>query len=361
MLANNRAWYLMARTLSNEASIEERRELQSLLQDDSHLQQQFSVLKDFWTPSQKNELQSALQTERLLVKAKLHEQKYHTAKTGVQKYLRFNKVSLAVAASIITIIVVGFFVFQSNSRSTQLVSKAVAVDSVITPNGNRSQLLLPDGSRVWLNSGSTLRYYAFSGNTREVELVGEAYFDVVKMPEKPFIVHAEGVNIKVLGTAFNVRCYPEDKNIEATLLHGAISVTHKNDPDKKTIFLKPNQKLSISKTFTLAGNSVNHVPYNVDDLDSTIQPAQLLETAWVYNRLEFKNSDFRTLASKMERWYNVKIVFADENVQQLRFVGSFEKETVKEALSALQSVADFSYEIKNTEINIHSSDKNSLQ
>jgi transmembrane sensor len=354
MLANNRAWYLMARNLSNEASPEERRELQLLLQEDRHLQQQFSILKDFWIPTQAQDLQTALKTERLLVKAKMQEQKNHSPKTGMLRYFPLSRSGWAVAASIITLIAVGFFIFRPNS-SAQVVDQILAVDSVSIPNGNRSQLLLPDGSRVWLNSGSTLRYQAFSGKTREVELIGEAYFDVVKMPGKPFIVHAEGINIKVLGTSFNVRCYPEDKNIEATLLHGAIAVTHRDDPGKKTIFLKPNQKLSISKMFTQTGNSGSFIPYNVNDLDSTIQPARLLETAWVYNRLEFKNADFKTLAIKMERWYNVKIVLADEAVQQLRFVGSFEKETVSEALSALQSVADFSYEIKNNEINIQSS------
>jgi transmembrane sensor len=354
MLANNRAWYLMARTLSNEASTEERRELQSLLQEDRHLQQQFSILKDFWIPTQEQDLQSTLKSERLLAKAKMQEQRHHSPKTKMLRYFQLSRPVWTIAASILTIVVAGFFLLQPNSP-TQYAEQVVAVDSIITPNGNRSQLLLPDGSRVWLNSGSTLRYHSFSGKTREVELIGEAYFDVVKMPEKPFIVHAEGVNIKVLGTSFNVRCYPEDKNIEATLLHGAISVTHKNDPGKKTILLKPNQKLSISKIFTLTNNSTIDIPYSVDDLDSTVQPTQLVETAWVYNRLEFKNTDFRTLAAKMERWYNVKIVFADENVQQLRFVGSFEKETVEEALSALKLVADFSYETKNNEINIHSS------
>lgn len=352
MLANNRAWYLMARTLSNEASIEERTELQLLLQEDASLQQRFSILKDLWVPSQTDDLQASLKSARLLAKAKLQEQENHSAK-GRWKYLPLNRSAWAVAASII-IIAVAFYIFRPGA-SSQIAEQITPTDSIITSNGNRSQLLLPDGSRVWLNSGSILRYQNFSGKTREVELIGEAYFDVVRMPEKPFIVHAEGVNIKVLGTSFNVRCYPEDNNIEATLLHGAIAVTHKDDPGKKMILLKPNQKLSISKMFTLKGSSDSFVPYNVDDLDSTVQPAQLIETAWVYNRLEFKNSDFRTLAVQMERWYNVRIVFGDKAVQELRFVGSFEKETVTEALSALQLVASFSYEIKNNEINIHSS------
>lgn len=356
MLANNRAWYLMARTLSKEASTEERIELQSLLQEDLHLQQQFSILKDFWIPAQADDVHSSSESERLLARAKMQEQKLqYPSKIKMLRSFHLSKRTWAVAASIIIIITAGFFLLPPATH-TQDASQAVAIDSIITPNGNRSQLLLPDGSRVWLNSGSTLRYHAFSGKTREVELIGEAYFDVVKMPEKPFIVHAEGVNIKVLGTAFNVRCYPEDKEIEATLLHGAISVTHKNDPEEKPILLKPNQKLSISKMFTGSSNSNFVIPYNVDELDTTIQPAQLIETAWVYNRLEFNNTDFRTLAAKMERWYNVKIVFADKDVQQLRFVGSFEKETVREALSALQLVANFSYDIKNKEINIHSSE-----
>jgi transmembrane sensor len=355
MLAQNRAWYLMARTLSNEASEPEKAELQLILQQDEYLQQQYSMLQQFWTPSSK-ELHSTYHPEALLRKAKEQELEAGSFDITKRNFLP-KRIRWAVAASLFAVMAVGYFIIQKRSTPTAVINTVVYTDSISTANGNRSQLILPDGSRVWLNSGSSLRYQDFKGKTREVQLVGEAYFDVVKMKDKPFIVHAEGVNIRVLGTMFNVRCYPGETNIETTLLHGAVSVTHKDDPRKKAILLAPNQKLTISKSFFQANKQFDQPEklYEVKYLDTTVQPAHLQETAWVYNRLEFKNIDFKTLAEKMERWYNVNIVFKDTAVQQLRFVGSFEKETAEEALIALQLVADFRFEIRSDEIQIRSS------
>jgi transmembrane sensor len=354
MLAKNRAWYLMARSLSKEASETEKAELQSLLQQNEHTQQQYAMLHELWTPSLSLDTQSGQKFEDVLRKARQLETETDT--DIVKKPFILRRATWVAAASLIAAMVIGFLYFQQNAGSSIVTNTILYTDSISTSKGNRSQLILPDGSRVWLNSGSRLLYHNFKGKTREVQLVGEAYFDVVKMPDRPFIVHAEGVNIKVLGTVFNVRCYPGESNIETTLLHGAVAVKHKNDPGKQAILLAPNQKLTISKEFLQAKRPEEpfHKPYEIKNLDTTVQPAHLQETAWVYNRLEFKNIDFKTLAVKMERWYNVSISFKDNNVQQLRFVGSFEKETVEEALHALQSVADFEFDIKDRGIDIRS-------
>jgi ferric-dicitrate binding protein FerR (iron transport regulator) len=357
MLAHNRVWYLMARNLSNEASEAEREELQSILQQDAALQQQYAMLQEFWTPAQLKSTHSAGKLEKLLRKAKQRESETNLGEVIEMKSSGQKRFWWIAAASVLVIAISVFLYTTSLNSSQSIASNTSYNDSITTQNGNRSQLILPDGSRVWLNSGSRLLYQKnFNGKYREVQLIGEAYFDVVKMPEKPFIVHAEGINIKVLGTAFNVKCYPKDEKIEATLLRGAISVTHRNDPDQKVIFLKPNEKLSINKQFIVSDKSVAaYNPYKIINLDTTVAPSHLQETAWVYNRLEFRDLDFRTLAEKMERWYNVNIIFLDKEVQYLHFIGSFENETIEEALQALQAVARFKYEIKNHEIHISSS------
>ena len=114
---------------------------------------------------------------------------------------------------------------------------------ISTRYGSRTKLLLPDSTQVWLNSGSKLSYNKTYGNgTREVTLSGEAYFDVVKNPAHPFIIHTVNIDIKVLGTAFNVKSFPGEKNTETSLIRGSIEVTFKNRPSEK-IILKPNEKL----------------------------------------------------------------------------------------------------------------------
>jgi len=358
MLAHNRVWYLMARCLSNEASVAEKEELQTLLQQDEMLQQQYATLQELWKPSQQQELFSGNKLEKLLQKARQKEQEAAAAPVLELKPRSYKKVWWAAAASLLILVTSLFFLKKTTPQPTaEVVFNSTNSDSITTQKGSRSQLILPDGSRVWLNSGSRLVYQKnFNGTTREVQLIGEAYFDVVKMPQKPFIVHAEGINIRVLGTAFNVKCYPKDEKIEATLLRGAIAVTHKNDPEQHSILMKPNEKLSISKQFVVSSKPGNiQQQYQLVRIDTTILPSHLQETSWVYNRLEFRNMDFKTLADKMERWYNVNIVFLDKKVQALHFIGSFENETITEALHALQQVAAFRFEIKDNTVLIKSS------
>jgi ferric-dicitrate binding protein FerR (iron transport regulator) len=191
-------------------------------------------------------------------------------------------------------------------------------------------------------------------------LDGEAFFDVVKDPAHPFIVHTSSLNIKVLGTSFNVKAYSRDKTMETTLIKGAVEVTRKDAPNAPRILLRPNEKLIFhaeppakDAAATTASSSTNDVV--VTTLKPYKGPNDLVETAWLRNRLEFRGDSFEELAAKMERWYNVRISFTDEGMkqnQQFRFTGSFEKETVTQALDELKLTAGFNYTINNNEIDI---------
>lgn len=348
----------MARVLSDEATASERDELQHALQHNPALQQQYDLLQQLWTPSHYSH-PSHSRVDKVLRKARIREQhQQDTANNSVPvRRLWPRRWMVGVAASLLIVISATIYIWSRPAESVQLAGAVTFTDSITTQNGNRSHLVLPDGSRVWLNAGSRLFYKKnFDGKIREVQLIGEAFFDVVRMPEKPFIVHAYGVNIRVLGTMFNVKCYPGDENVETTLLHGSVAVSQPGDPDKRTILLSPNEKLSIRKEVAvIADQQVAASPYSIRQIDTTVKPAYLPETSWVYNRLEFKGDDFVSLAEKMERWYNVRFQFKDERVKQLRFIGSFENETVEQALNALQLVANFSYQIHNNEISIRSS------
>ena len=121
---------------------------------------------------------------------------------------------------------------KSENIKTKTENPATKGNEIISRSGARTKLVLPDGSQVWLNSGSKLNYSGtYNETTREVELEGEAYFDVVKEAGRPFIVHASSLNIKAVGTAFVVKSYPQDETIETTLLRGIIEVSRKDLPD----------------------------------------------------------------------------------------------------------------------------------
>jgi ferric-dicitrate binding protein FerR (iron transport regulator) len=228
--------------------------------------------------------------------------------------------------------------------------------------------MLPDGTTVWLNAGSKLFYDDnFRGATREVTLEGEGFFEVVKQPEHPFIVHTSGIDIKVTGTTFNVKSYPEDKTVETTLYHGAVKVFRHEESEKKAIQLKPNEKLILSKqaAYKPSGlsegarpTSIKEIPpsFVIAHIDSTKKESERFETAWLYSRLEFRGDSFEEVARKMERWYNVTISFTDEKVKQLSVTGSFQTETIEQAFAALKTGFPINYKITNHEIYVGSSE-----
>ena len=264
-----------------------------------------------------------------------------------------------VLASAALLLICGFAAWQWNRTESAAAAPAVAsVNQINTRNGSKTSLVLPDGTKVWLNSGSQLRYDKHYGSKqREVSLTGEAYFDVVKNPDLPFVIHTNRMDIKVLGTAFNVKCYPGEKTTETSLIRGSIEVTLKDRQEK--IRLKPNEKLVISDAVASGETAVKQESSSLREPRATRKPLislsgltllpgdnTIIETAWVSNRLVFSSETFEEVALKMERWYNVKISFSDESLKAATLTGNFEKETLGEALSALQLVTPFSYTIK---------------
>ncbi len=269
---------------------------------------------------------------------------------------------LALSSFAVITAAILFYQQRHNSRLTEQPKP----DGIVTQKGSRSQNILPDGTTVWLNGDSKLHYdNDFSGATREVTLEGEAFFDVVKEADRPFIVHTSGIDIKVLGTAFNVKSYPEDKNVETTLYRGSVEVFRHTESSKNAIKLAPNQKVSIAK-------QAANVPLEVSEgkrpvikeisrrpiitpIDSTKIESERIETAWVYDQLKFDVVPFEDVAKKLERWFNVTITFSDEKVKKLNVYGSFEDETVEQTFNALKEAFKINYKIINHEVFVESS------
>jgi transmembrane sensor len=144
------------------------------------------------------------------------------------------------------------------------------------------------------------------------------------------------------------------------LYRGLVQVFRHEETEKKAIPLKPNQKLILSKQAAIETTKLSEgkvsaekempASFTISHIDSTKKESERLETAWLYSRLEFRGDNFEELARKLERWYNVTIVFKDEEVKQLSFDGSFEKETVEQAFMALKTAEPFNYNIKGHEI-----------
>lgn len=197
---------------------------------------------------------------------------------------------------------------------------------IIIPKGKTYQLILSDGTRIRLNSESELIYPTlFTGNKREVTLIGEAFFEVAKNKEKPFIVNANEVEINVLGTTFNVCSYAKDKTISTTLIEGSVSV--RANQGKKQIIIPSEQ-------FT----------YNKQNKQTDIQTVDTeLYTSWINGKYIFKHATLEEIINKLQLWYDFSVVYQDENLRNNRYSLIAEKDI---DLDKLLEVISYTSEVK---------------
>ncbi len=182
-----------------------------------------------------------------------------------------------------------------------------ASNKLVVPAGARYEIQLSDGTKVWMNSVSQLEYpLAFGKSQRRIKLTGEAFFEVAKDATRPFIIDANGYEIKVLGTSFNVSVYPADTYMETTLVNGAVEITGKGG---KVISLKPAQMARI-------GNADQSIA--IETVDTRYF------TSWKDGIMYFNNMPLEELTTRLERWYGVKITFKNEKPKRLHFSGALE-------------------------------------
>jgi hypothetical protein len=221
----------------------------------------------------------------------------------------------------------GTVVLNNDSVLKTVAEDSKAMNQLIIPYGNQSKLTLADNTVVWLNAGSRLVYpTAFSGKTREVLLFGEAYFEVTKNAEKPFIVKTSDIQIKVLGTHFNVSAYAEDKVIQTVLQEGSVELS-KNDAGifGERIIMKPNQMASFSKTTSETALSNVDASYYI---------------LWTKGLLSFDEVDFDRILKKVERFYNISVDFSEPTFRAIRISGKLDlKGTREEVLEYLEKVS----------------------
>lgn len=203
--------------------------------------------------------------------------------------------------------------------------------------GQRAGLVLPDGTRVRLNSGSLFSYKQdFGHERRKVNLSGEAYFEVKKDAGKPFVVHTKHLDIEVLGTSFNVYCYEKENIMEMALVSGQIKVVTNTYPPH-TIYLKPNEKALFNKTS-------GHLAIEKTD--------NRFETAWLRGALVFRSVRMDEVVLRLERRYGVTIHWNDPAIKNDLFTGSFDSEHIAEVMEILQTHYDFTFRIVSNDIYI---------
>jgi Fe2+-dicitrate sensor, membrane component len=251
------------------------------------------------------------------------------------------------AAVLILLPLVGLAVYNLYEKNnTKHNTQGKFKNEVATEKGSKSKIMLPDSTMVILNSDSRLTYDEhFNKQSREVVLTGEAYFDVKYNKEKPFIIHTDKTKIKVLGTAFNVRNYPQEDIIETSLIRGKIELTFDDKKDNRVI-LNPSEKIIISKK-GLSQNTTSKQNNREEDIFKltriVAEDSTIAELAWINNELYFVNKPLDLIARELERVFNTTIIFKNDVVKHYRYTIHSSNYNLEEILQIIKHSQNINY------------------
>ncbi len=389
-------WNLIAKNLSGEASAEELLELEALLRSNPELYYPMQTIADLWKASSPDDQKIAerafsrhldrmqelntdfIRTDRKAEPGTDNSNENSLPSADPEQSTESQTIAdlriaghtsrrrkILLASAFCLLVITGILFFTLYGPATPAAGSAPqaseTASEIFTRNGSRTNLVLPDSTQVWLNAGSRITYDKnFGAATREVTLTGEAFFDVARNAGRPFVIHTERIDIKVLGTRFNVKSYPSDRTTEATLIRGSIEISIKDRPTEK-IILKPNEKLVVANddstlhrnNFTRPGIAANESLVMIRKPTYEVNTGAVIETSWVENKLIFQDEAFRDLARQMERWYGVSFRFTKPRQEEWHFTGNFQKETIQQALDALKLTEAFNYTIQENQITIY--------
>lgn len=345
-MTQNRFWNLLAKKLAGEASPEELAELEQLMREHPDWIFAAEHIEDLWKLKTISPDPHEAELAFDLHFKNIQNDTGHLSPGPPQVLEQRRRKYFFIPLFIFIVLACGLIWKYFSSHPTIVAEKNISEIST-RPGSRGSKLVLPDSTVVWLNSGSTLSFNEHFGVTnRNTTLTGEAFFDVRK-GSIPFIIHAHNLQIKVMGTTFNVKSYPNEKTTETSLLHGKVEVTIDRRPGEKYI-LKPNEKLVVANEPEPSVDNAaekNQALVTLRSLNVT-NDSTIVETSWVDNKLVFQDESFSDLARRMERWYNVNIEFKNEKVASQRLSGTFTTESVQEALEELQFATPFHFQIK---------------
>ncbi|OEK04125.1 FecR family protein [Roseivirga misakiensis] len=329
--------------LKDDCSEEERNQLHTWLVNDLDENDTNELLKSIWdkTPDESKE---TLDKESILkgVKAAIQaeEVKAESKKISVPPRRKANP-SVLVVFSILLLTLAGGFFF--TDRAPVAVKTPVARQiTKTTSKGQRSSILLRDGSKVTLNSESTITYDdSFGLNNRRIQLDGEAFFEVTKNKNLPFTVTSTHLVTRALGTSFNVRDYEDEENASIALATGEVKVnrTDVSLKDAKVI-LSPNEQITVDKT-------------SKEWLKTIFNPDYVL--SWKENNLYFNDMYLSDIIKTLERWYNVNITVVGKGVEKLKYegTGKFERQSLENILGSLGYTMGFESSVNEKQIIIH--------
>ncbi len=320
--------HLIVRLFAGEAIPEEKIEIQEWLNLSSENRKLFSELKDVWLAAGIDSNADGYHTDKAL------QQFRKKIAAENQKKLRRRRIGEFLTYAAIVLLLIGLPLSWYAGRKAA--KERDSYTTITSAAGDKTSMVLPDSTHVWLNSGSKLTFNNnFRKGSRDVFLEGEAFFSVIRDEENPFFVRTAFCEVEVLGTRFNVKDYPNEEKMTTTVVEGSVRISSSRQqavvkPRQKLVFHKPRKEMKI---------------YKLEDT----RP----ETEWKDGRLVFRNESLEDLKLKLERWFDVDILFADEEVKKERFTGILERESILEAVSYFGYSRKVGYRIEGNKITFY--------
>lgn len=326
--------FLILKYIKGQASAEEKRELHNWIDASDSNREHYKQMRKLWDMSILTDKYSQTGNDKAYrrLEPRLHIKKNN--KKVLYQQIRKSVIRLGKIAAIITLT---FFVSQYIFK---IKDTSLAYSSIEVPIGQRTKLTLPDGTQVWLNSGTTLTYpEKFSGKNRTVNLDGEAKFEVTHNKEIPFIVETSSYSVKVLGTEFNVYAYKQSNKFEATLMKGSILLQEDNKNGNE-LKMTPGQQASFNK---LTNQMILLDNVDIESIDT-----------WTNGYLSFNQIPFSEMLDRLSQYYGKKIKLNNPEIADYECTGKFKNdESIEQILKVVKTSKPFRYLIQDNEIIIY--------
>ncbi|WP_163321912.1 FecR family protein [Draconibacterium mangrovi] len=320
---NKNIEHLLSKSVFGGLSDEEKSQLNTWISESEENAREYEAYQQLWKKSEDLVVGGAIDVEASLLKTKERI-----------SFSDSKKRWLVIARQVAAVLLVSVAISSLYNHISSYEKEHVVYQDISTAFGTQTQLELADGTKVWLNSGSRLHYPNSFDNLEErrIELVGEAFFEVTKNAAKPFIVQTSALDVKVLGTAFNVSAYENAPELTVALKEGKVSLLKANSDDEDALVsLTPNE-VAI---------------YNNEKHNIVIQKEKSLNkyNAWKDGKIVFFEDGIETVVQKLENWYNVDIELADDGLNELIFTATFINGSIDQVLDYLSISSPIEYSI----------------
>lgn len=320
---NEKIYELVVRSFSGGLSKEEKDKLNEWINSDPANKLEYYDYLEIWKKS------NLMQVPEIDIQESLEK----TKKLAGINYKNRKLIAALTRVAAIFILAILFSVIYNKYFNEKRDKENYTSQEIKAAFGTQTRIQLPDGSIVFLNSGSILRFpNSFTGRTRDVELIGEGYFNVKKDNSQPFIVTAKKIRIEVLGTSFNVNAYQNEPYATIALVEGSIRIG------------KTDKNHAI-ETFQMRKNQVCIFDSSTSNFQIKNEANLNRHIAWTEGKIVFFNDYVNTVVSKLENWYNVDIEIKDKSIEKYRFTGTFINEPIEQVLSILSMTSNMQYKI----------------